>query len=96
MISSLSYLSENSKIDRDRITAWLEGVSLHRSSDDLKKIKNAIELIEDAHGKTLLIDGMDRFSALLHTADTINALKLDSETLVSALLSELPQEKKKL
>ncbi len=94
MISSLSYLSENSKIDRDRITAWLEGVSLHRSSDDLKKIKNAIELIEDAHGKTLLIDGMDRFSALLHTADTINALKLDSETLVSALLSELPQEKK--
>ncbi len=93
MISSLSFLSADRRVDQEKIDLWFNDLALNRSKDDLKKVRKAIELIKDIHGNSILIDGMDRFSALIHTADIINALKLDTETLISALLSELPQVK---
>ncbi|RMG38104.1 MAG: bifunctional (p)ppGpp synthetase/guanosine-3',5'-bis(diphosphate) 3'-pyrophosphohydrolase [Gammaproteobacteria bacterium] len=45
-----------------------------------------------AHAGQRQIDGMDMLLSLLHTADTLDRLKLDTDTLVAAILSELPGE----
>ena len=77
-------------MDETQVEAWLEGLAEQRPADDIEKLRQAVIEARRAHRGQVLVDGMDRLLALLHTADTLNRLKLDSETLIAAILSELP------
>ena len=90
MVSLVTTLPTDGPVDEQQIQAWLQSLSEQRPADEIDKLRQAITEARRAHRGQVLVDGMDRLLALLLTADTLNRLKLDSETLIAAILSELP------
>jgi len=91
LVSLVTSLPTDGPVDEQQTASWLEGLAGQRPAGDIEKLRDAIVEARRAHRGQVLVDGMDRLSALLHTADTLNRLKLDSETLIAAILSELPE-----
>lgn len=90
MVSHVTSLPVEGAITDQDVDAWLESVAERRPADDVDRLRKAISDARRAHRGQVLVDGMDRLLALLHTADTLNKLKLDNDTLLAAILSELP------
>jgi len=68
----------------------LASLALERPPEDIRRLRQALDEAKRAHKGQVLVDGMGRLLALLHTADTLDRLKLDTDTLVAAILSEMP------
>ena len=90
MVSLVTSLPTEAPVEDQQIDAWLQSLAGQRPANEIDKLRQAITEARRAHRGQVLVDGMDRLLALLHTADTLNRLKLDSETLIAAILSELP------
>ncbi len=76
----------------DDIARWLEGVAERRSRDEVARLRAAVEAARRAHAGQRFVDGTDMLLGLLHTADILDRLKLDTDTLIAAMLSEWPGE----
>ena len=90
MVSTLSHLPETGSIDQEQITAWLAALAGHRSREEIHHISLALELIHQVHDEEPTFGGVQHQLALMQTADILDQLNLDTETLVAALLSDLP------
>lgn len=90
MVSIVSELPTEGTASDELLQGWLNSLTQQRSPDDVRRLEQALEEVRRAHKGQVLVDGMDRTLALLHTADTLNRLKLDSDTLIAAILSEMP------
>lgn len=92
MVSLVTHLPREGRPGEQDITAWLETLAQRRPKDEVARLRRAIEVAQQAHAGQSQIDGMDMLLSLLHTADTLDRLKLDTDTLIAAILSELPGE----
>ena len=92
MVSLVTTLPTEGQVDEALVDAWLEGLGQQRSPAEIEMLRRAITDARRAHRGQVLMDGMDRLLALLHTADTLDRLKLDTDTLVASILSELPDQ----
>ncbi len=90
MVSVVTQLPVEGAPPDEVVQAWLQMLSERRPPDEVRRIGQALQEARRAHRGQVLVDGMDRTLALMHTADTLNGLKLDSDTLIAAILSELP------
>ncbi len=92
MVSLVTQLPAEGVPSEADIDSWLQALSARRPEKEIERLRRAIAQARRAHRGQVLVDGMDRLLALLHTADTLDRLKLDTDTLVAAILSELPGE----
>lgn len=92
MVSLVTRLPSEGSVDDALIETFLDELSEQRTPEAIAKLRKAIIEARRAHRGQVLVDGMDRALALLHTADTLNRLKLDIDTLIAAILSELPDQ----
>lgn len=90
MVAVVSELPTEGTVSDEIAQGWLASLSKQRSGDDMQRLQQALAEARRAHKGQVLVDGMDRTLALLHTADTLNRLKLDTDTLLAAILSEMP------
>lgn len=90
MVSLVTSLPTEGVLSDEQIEAWLLAVAEQRPADDIEKLRKAILVARRAHRGQVLPDGMDRMLALLHTADTLDRLKMDTDSLLAAILSEQP------
>ncbi|WP_457676185.1 RelA/SpoT family protein [Thiolapillus sp.] len=90
MVSTVSHLPETGSLDQEQITAWLAALAGHRSRKEIHQISLALELIHQIHDEEPAMGGVQHQLALMQTADILDHLNLDTETLVVALLSDLP------
>ena len=90
MVSPISLLPRHGAVSDDQVETWLQAVSDHRDAVELEKLREAIAMALEMHRGEVMADGMDRLLALLQTADVLDQLMLDDETLIAALLSEFP------
>ena len=74
----------------EQLEAWLGSVAEERNDNEVKQLRAAIELASEVHARETMNDGVPRILALLHTVDILDRLKLDTDTLIAAVLSELP------
>ncbi len=88
MVSISSSLPATGKLDSAHRQAWLQGLAMHRSELEIERISQALRLIEQLHGDDILYDTLQIQLALVQTADILDQLKLDSDTLIVGLLSE--------
>lgn len=90
MVSLVTTLPTEGTVDDALIEDFLASLTEQRTPAEINKLRQALTEARRTHRGQVLADGMDRLLALLHTADTLNRLKLDSDTLTAAILSELP------
>ena len=90
MVSLVTQLPAEGAPSEEALAAWLDGLAQRRPEKELTRLRRAVEEARRAHKGQVLVDGMDRLLALLHTADTLDGLKLDTDTLIAAILSEMP------
>jgi len=90
MVSTVSHLPETGRIDQEQVTAWLAALAGHRSRKEIHQVSLALELIHQVHDEEPTFGGVQHQLALMQTADILDQLNLDTETLVAALLSDLP------
>lgn len=90
MVSLVSTLPSEGGVTEELVDAWLDDLSARRTAPEINQLRKAITESRRSHRGQVLVDGMDRQLALLHTADTLDRLKLDNDTLVAAILSEQP------
>ena len=88
MVSIVSSLPATDNLDQAHRDAWLRTLAVHRSEQELSRITQALALVEQLHGDEHLYGVMQLQLALLQTADILEQLKLDSDTLIVGLLSE--------
>ncbi len=90
MVSTVSHLPETGSVSQEQITAWLAALAGHRSRKEIHQISLALELIHRVHDEEPAFGGVQHQLALMQTADILDQLNLDTETLVASLLSDLP------
>lgn len=90
MVSLVTILPKDGALNDAHVEAWLQALAAKRNARDIERLRDAIALVRIAHDDQIMVDGMQRMLALLHTADILDHLKLDSDTLIAALLSEQP------
>ena len=90
MVSLVTQLPSEGAPSEEVIGEWLASLALERPPEDIRRLHQALDEAKRAHKGQVLVDGMGRLLALLHTADTLDRLKLDTDTLVAAILSEMP------
>lgn len=88
MVSIVSSVPATDKLDQAHRDAWLQTLADHRSKNEVRRIGQALELVEQLHGDEPLYDTQQLQLALVQTADILEQLKLDSDTLIVGLLSE--------
>mgnify|MGYP001554410362 CR=1 FL=1 len=88
MVSIVSSLPATDKLDQQHRDAWLRALEAHRTEHEIGLITQALALVERLHGDERLYGVMQLQLALLQTADSLQQLKLDSDTLIVGLLSE--------
>jgi GTP pyrophosphokinase len=76
----------------DDIARWMDALAERRSRDEIARLHEAVEAARRAHAGQQFVDGTDMLLGLLHTADILDRLKLDTDTLIAAMLSEWPGE----
>lgn len=92
MVSLTTNLPTEGVASEPQINAWLDTLALQRSEKEIQRLHKAIQQAKTTHQGQQFIDGMDTLLALLHTADILDNLKLDTDTLLAAILSELPRQ----
>lgn len=90
MASIPSHLPLDGSLGQEQIVAWLAALAEHRSRDEIHQISRALEIIEDVHDEETTWGGLQHRLALLQTAAILDQLKLDTPSLLVALLSDLP------
>lgn len=88
MVSIVSSLPATDNLDRADREAWLQTLGAHRPEHEVGRITQALDLVEQLHGDERLYDALQLQLALIQTADILEQLKLDSDTLIVGLLSE--------
>jgi GTP pyrophosphokinase len=91
MVSPVSILPRDGDVGAAEAERWLQSLTAHRGSDDVARLREAIAVAAERHAGETLPDGTGKLLGLLQTADILDGLKLDAETLVVALLSEIPR-----
>jgi GTP pyrophosphokinase len=92
MVSPVSLLPRDGAVSDSQIDTWLRALSEHREAAELEKLRAAITVARELHRGEVMADGTDRLLALLQTADLLDQLMLDDETLIAAVLSEFPAD----
>ncbi len=90
MVSRTTQLSVEGIPSGETVARWLDALAGRRPDDEIRRLRDAVEDAWRAYRGQVLVDGMDRLLAMLHTADTLDQLKLDTDTLIAAILSEMP------
>jgi GTP pyrophosphokinase len=90
MVSIVTHLPQTGTISQEQITAWLAALAGHHSRKEIHRISLALELIHRIHDQEPGFGGVQHQLALVQTADILDQLNLDAETLVAALLSDIP------
>lgn len=90
MVSTVSIFANAGVLTPGLLKSWLATLAHHRHSDAIALIEQAANQVIKQHAGELAPDETDRPLSLLQTADILNNLQMDHETLVSAILSELP------
>ena len=90
MVSMSSHLPATGAVGQEQVTAWLAALAGHHSRKEIHQISLALELIHQVHDEEPSVGGVQHQLALMQTADILDQLNLDAETLVAALLSDLP------
>ncbi len=93
MVSRVSLLPKEGEADDAQVVDWLQDLGQRRSAEDLVQLRAAVDMAREAHRHERAVDGFDLFLSLLHTADTLDSLKLDIDSLIAAMLSEMPGHK---
>ena len=92
MVSLATRLPRDGVPTAHDIEHWLERLSRRRPPEEIERLRRAIEEAREVHAGQQQVDGMDMLLSLLHTADILDRLKLDTDTLIAAILSEWPGE----
>jgi len=86
MVSVVSTLPANGRLNQDDIQSWLDGVAAERSSEDMLLLHEVCEFVVQTLGE---VDQEGR-GRILHQAlavgDTLNGMALDADTIVAAIL----------
>lgn len=90
MVSRTTQLPVEGIPSGETVARWLDALAGRRPDDEIRRLRDAVEDARRAYRGQVLVDGMDRLLAMLHTADTLDQLKLDTDTLIAAILSEMP------
>lgn len=90
MVSRLTVLPTEGTASEQQTEVWLSHLAERRPAADVALLREAVAIARGAHVGEKAPDGFDRFLSLLHTADTLDSLKLDIEPLLAAVLSEMP------
>ncbi len=90
MVSTVSHLPEAGNLDQEHIAAWLAALAGQRSQEEIHQLSRALDIVHQVHDEEPAFGGMQHRLALVQTADILDQLGLDTETLVVALLSDLP------
>jgi GTP pyrophosphokinase len=90
MVSIVSHLPDTGSLNQEHLTAWLAALAAHRSRKDIHQLSQALTLIRQIHDEESTLGGIQHQLALVQTADILDQLNLDTETLIVALLSDLP------
>jgi (p)ppGpp synthase/HD superfamily hydrolase len=90
VVSLVTQLPAEGAPSEETLSAWFDALAERRPESEMERLRRAVDEARRAHRGQVLVDGMDRLLALLHTADTLDRLKLDTDTLIAAILSEMP------
>lgn len=90
MVSTVSHLPETGSLGQEHLTAWLAALAGHRSRQEIHAISQALDIVHQVHDEEPTFGGMQHQLALVQTADILYQLNLDTEALIAALLSDLP------
>jgi len=90
MVSTISHLPESGSLTREHLVAWLAALAGHRNREEIHDLSQALDIIHRVHDEEPTFGGMQHQLALVQTADILDQLRLDTETLIVALLSDLP------
>ncbi|MCB1774220.1 MAG: bifunctional (p)ppGpp synthetase/guanosine-3',5'-bis(diphosphate) 3'-pyrophosphohydrolase, partial [Gammaproteobacteria bacterium] len=90
MVSLVTTLPKEGTATEQEVEDWLERLAERRPAEDVALLRQAVQMARVAHTGEGAPDGFDKFLSLLHTADTLDSLKLDIEPLLAAILSEMP------
>ncbi len=91
MVSPVSLLPRDGDVSPAQVEAWLASLQGHRGAADVERLRGAVAEAAARHTGETMPDGTGKLLGLLQTADILNGLKLDTETLVAAVLSEIPR-----
>lgn len=87
MVSTTTNLPTGSELDERNVAAWLDSITPDQDQDTLRKLKHACDLALRTEGGQLLASGETRVRHALSVADILAGLKLDYETLATAILN---------
>ena len=90
MVSIVSHLPDKGSLNQEHLTAWLAALAAHRSREDIHKLSQALDVIRHVHDEETTLGDIQHQLALVQTADILDHLNLDTETLIVALFSDLP------
>ena len=93
MVSRATLLPKEGTAGDSEVESWLQDLGRRRSAEDLELLRAAVGMVRNAHHDEQAVDGFNLFLSLLHTADTLDGLKLDTDSLLAALLSDMPGHK---
>jgi len=96
MVKAVSHLPETGALSQAQLTAWLAALARHRTRDEIHQLSRALQVIDEAHGDEEVAGGLQHRLALVQTADILDRLKLDTPTLLAALLADLPENRLEL
>ena len=92
MVTATSILPRTGEVTVDQVEPWLAALAEHRGAKPVETLRAAVADAAAHHGGQVMADGTGKLLALVQTADILDGLKLDTETLLAALLSELPNQ----
>jgi GTP pyrophosphokinase len=87
MVKPTYNLPESQDDDEHAIRHWLDGLASHYPAEELKQIAGACAALTRCRGDRRIETGETHVRHVLSTADTLARLRMDSETLIAALLS---------
>lgn len=90
MVGAISHLPESGNLGQEHVAAWLAALAGHRSRKEIHDLSLALDIIHQVHDDPPAFGAMQHQLALVQTADILDRLNLDTETLIVGLLSDLP------
>ena len=77
MVSLVTTLPKEGTATEQEVEDWLERLAERRPAEDVALLRQAVQMARVAHTGEGAPDGFDKFLSLLHTADTLDSLKLE-------------------
>jgi len=87
VVSTTTNLPTDSELDERNVAAWLDSITPDQDQNTLWRLKQACDLALRTEGGQLLASGETRVRHALSVADILAGLKLDYETLATAILN---------